>query len=149
MILRLHTAARHSRRHGRVVENGRQIEAASLPVIDGGLYIEHVYAADHFVHAAEAQLRHILTHLLRQKEKEVNDVFGLPLKLLAQCWILRGDSDRTSIQMALAHHDATHRNERRCGESKFFCSKQRSDGYVSTSLEFAVGLHPNSTAQIA
>src|SRR5437879_11500498 len=111
MVLRLHTAARHSRRHGRVVENGRQIEAASLPVMDGGLYIEHVYAADHFVHAAEAQLRHILTDLFRQKEEAVNDVLGLPSKLLAQHRVLGGNAYRTSIEMTLAHHDATHRNE--------------------------------------
>ncbi len=92
MILRLHAPSRHARRHGRIMENGRQIQAAPLPVIHGRFHVEHVDAPDHLVHAAEAHLRHVLPHLLRQKEEEVDDVLGLPLKALAQHRILRGDA---------------------------------------------------------
>ncbi len=72
-----------------------KIETAALPMIDRGPHVEHVDAADHFVHAAKAQFRHVLPHLLREEEKEVDDVFGLPLKTLAQRRILRGDTDRS------------------------------------------------------
>src|SRR5208282_6478233 len=94
MILRLHATACYARWHWRIVENSRQIQASTLPVIDGGLGIEHVDAAYHFVHTAEAEVGHISPHLFREKEKEIDDVFRLSLKLLAQHGILRGDSDR-------------------------------------------------------
>ena len=44
MILGMHAAACDPRGHGRVVQYRRQIQTASLPVIDGGLYVEQVNA---------------------------------------------------------------------------------------------------------
>ena len=117
-------------------------------MIDGGLHVEHIDAADHFVHAAEAELGHVLPHLFRQKEEEIDDVLGLPLKSLAQHGILRGDADRASVEMALAHHDAAHRNQRRGGETEFFSAEQRGDHYIAAGLQLAVGLHADSAAQI-
>src|ERR1700683_3067889 len=84
MILRLNTPACNARRDRRIVENRREVETLGLPVIDGFGRIEHVDAAYHLVHRAETQLRHVLANLLCDKEKEINNVFGLPLELLAQ-----------------------------------------------------------------
>ncbi len=125
----------------RVVQNRGKVDAARLPVIDGGLHIKHVDAADHFVHSAKAQLRHVLPHLLGKKEKEIDDMLGLALELLAQRRILRGNSDRTGIQMALAQHDAAHGDQRRGGKTELLRAEQRGDHHVAAGLQLAVGLY--------
>ena len=50
--------------------------------------------------------------------------------------------------MALAHHDAAHSNQRRGGESEFFCSQQCGDNNIAPGLQFAVGLHADTAAQV-
>ena len=148
MVLRLHAAPRHARRHWWIVKNGRQVQSARLPMIDGRLRVEHVDAANHLVHAAETQFGHVLPNLLGQKEEEVDDVLRLPLKSLAQHGVLRGDADRTGVEMAFAHHDAAHRDQRRGGETKFFGAEERGDHDIAPGLQLAVGLHADSTTQI-
>src|ERR1700675_394049 len=148
MVLRLHTPACHARWYGRVIENGGQVQPPSPPVIHDLLHVEHCYAPDHLVHAAEAEVGHVLPHLLRQEEEEVDDVFRLSLKLLAQHGILRGNAHRASVEMALAHHDAAHRNQRGGGKTEFFCAEQCGDHYIAPSLQLPVRLHTDSTAQI-
>ena len=50
--------------------------------------------------------------------------------------------------MALAHHDAAHRDQRSRGEAEFFRAQQSRNHYVATSLEFAVGLHSNVMLEV-
>ena len=50
--------------------------------------------------------------------------------------------------MAFAHHDAAHGDERRGGEAEFFGAEKGSDDNVAAGLEFAVGLHLDSGAQV-
>src|ERR1700722_2881534 len=99
VILSLRAVPRHARRQRRIVENRRQIEAARFPVIHGWLDVEHVDASDHFINPAEAKFRHILANLLREKEKEIDNVLRLALKLLAQQGILRSDSDGAGVEV--------------------------------------------------
>ncbi len=73
---------------------------------------------------------------------------GWPWNLLAQHRILRGDAHRAGIQMAFAHHDAAHGDQRRGGETEFFRAQQRRDHYIAAGLQFAVGLHADAAAQI-
>ena len=73
---------------------------------------------------------------------------GLAGELLAQRRILRGDAHRASVQVALAHHDASQRDQRRGGESELFGAQQRGDGHVAAGLELAVGLHGDAAAQV-
>ena len=63
----------------RIVEDRGEIEPLRLPVVDRLARVEHVHAADHLVQRAEAQLRHVLAHLLRDEEEEIDDVLGLTL----------------------------------------------------------------------
>ena len=116
--------------------------------MDGRLHVEHVDAPDHLVHAAEAEISHVQSNLLGKEEEKVDDVLRLPLKPFAQHGILRGDAHRAGVEMALAHHDAAHGNQRRGGESKFLGTEQRSDYNVAAGLQLAVRLDANSTAQI-
>src|SRR5580698_4424901 len=118
VILSLRAVPRHARRQRRIVENRRQIEAARFPVIHGWLDVEHVNATYHFIDPAESEIGHILPHLLSQKEKEIDYVLGLPLKLLTQQGILGGDADGAGIEVALAHHHAAHRDQWSCGKTE-------------------------------
>ena len=82
------------------------------------------------------------------KKKKLMTCSGWPCELLAQHRVLRGDADGAGVQMALAHHDAAHRDERRRGKAEFFGAEQRSDDDVAAGLQFAVGLHADAAAQI-
>src|ERR1700691_326977 len=148
VVLRLHATPRHSRWRWRIVKNGRKIQPTRLPMIDGGSYVEHIDAPDHIVQAAEAELCHVLAHLLREEKEEIDDVLGLPLKLPAQHRILRGNSHRTSVEMALAHHDASQCNQRRGGETEFFGAEQRSDDHIAAGLQLAISLNADTAPQI-
>src|SRR6185295_18604847 len=66
----------------------------------------------------------------------------------SQGWILRGDSDRTRVQMTNAHHDATQSHEW-CGcKSKFFGSQQRCNNYIASGFELAVCLNGDAAAEV-
>ena len=127
----------------------RKVQAARFPVIDGAARMfEHVHAADHLVERAEAQLRHVLAHLFGDEEEKVDDVFRLALELGAQHGILRGHAHRTGVEVALAHHDAAHRDQRRGGEAELLGAQQRGDGDVAAGLQLAIGLDADAAAQV-
>ena len=105
-------------------------------------------AADHLVDRAEAELRHDLAHLLGDEEQVLHDVLGLPREALAQLRVLRRDADRTRVQVADAHQDAAHRDERRGREAELVGAEQRGDRDVAAGLESAVGLHADAAAQV-
>jgi hypothetical protein len=50
--------------------------------------------------------------------------------------------------MALAHHDAAHRNQRGSSKTEFFGAKQRGDHDIAAGLQFAVSLHADTAPQI-
>ena len=121
-------------------EDGGEVEALGFPVVDGVADVEHVHAADHVVERAEAELGHDLADFFGEEEEEVDDVFGLAGEFLAELGVLRGDADGAGVEVALAHHDAAERDERRGGEAEFFGAEQRGDDDVAAGLELAVGL---------
>src|ERR1700680_4526956 len=110
VILLLHAMSCDATWNRWIVKNRGQIKTARLPVVYGWLRFQHVDAAHHIIHFLEAHFGHELAHLFRDKEKEIDDVFGLSRELRAKHWVLRGDSYRASIEMTLAHHDAAQRN---------------------------------------
>ena len=65
----------------------------------------------------------------------------------AQCRVLRGDADGTGVQMALAHHDATGGDQRRCGKAELVGAEQRAHDHVATGAQAAVDLHSDAAAQ--
>jgi hypothetical protein len=55
---------------------------------------------------------------------------GWPVKR-AQHRVLRGDADRAGVEVALAHHDAAGRDQRRGGEAELVGAQQRGDDHVA------------------
>ena len=112
------------------------------------LRLEQVGAADQVLELADAELRHVPAHLLGDEEEEVDDVLGLALEALAQLRVLRGDADRARVQVAGAHHDAAHRDQRGGGEADLLGAEQRGDHDVAARLHLAVGLDDDAVAQL-
>src|SRR3984957_8328085 len=125
MILRLAAMDADAGRSLRLMEELGEIEALGLPMRDRFGAVEHLHLADHFVEAAIAHRRHPFAHFLGDEEEEIDDMLGLADEAFAQDWILRGDADGTSVEMALAHHDAARRDQRRGGEAEFVGAEQR------------------------
>ena len=134
-------------RHLRLVQHGREVEPARLPVLDRRPHVEAIDAADHLVHRAEAERRHVLAHFLGDEAEEVDDELRLAGEVRAQLRILRRDADRTGVEMADAHHHAARHDERRGGEAELLGAEQRGDDDVAAGLELAVDLHDDAVAQ--
>src|SRR5436305_224435 len=95
-----------------------KIQRVRLRVVRRRKRAQEIAATDDLVHRANAEPSHDLAHFLRNKEEVVHDVLGLTIELCAQLRVLRCDSDRTRVQMTLAHQQATFDDERRCSKSK-------------------------------
>ena len=109
--------------------------------------VEKVGTADQFVEFPNAELCHERACFFCDKEKEVDDMFRLAAKFLAQNRILRGNADRAGIQMTFAHHDAA-RNHKRCGsKTEFICTEQGADNDIASGLHLTVSLHDYTAAQ--
>ena len=131
----------------RLDEQLGEIEALGLPVLDQLALVEHLHLADHLVEGAEAERGHDLAHFLGDEEEVIDDVLGLALEALAQHRVLRRDADRAGVEMALAHHDAAGRDQRRGREAEFVGAEQRADHHVAPGADAAVDLHGNAPAQ--
>ena len=128
-------------------EDGAEVDAARLPVVDRAVHLEQVGAADHLVERAHADRRHQLARLLGDEEEVLDDVVGRPLEALAQLRVLGRDADRTRVQVADAHHDAAHRDQRGGREADLVGAQQRGDHDVAAGLHLAVGLRrPRASA---
>ena len=129
-------------------ENGTEVDPVGFPVIDGLLHLERVHAADHFIDRAKAKRGHDLACFLGDHEKIIDHMLRIAGEFLAQLRILCGDAHGTGIEVALAHHDATHGDERRGGETHFLRTKQRGDNHIAAGLEAAVSLQHHTAAEV-
>src|SRR5258708_17635787 len=125
-----------------------EIEAAGFPMFDGLFGLEPVGAADHLVDLPEAKLRHESAHLLGNHAHEIGNVLRLAGETLAKLGVLSGNAHWTSIEMANAHHDATHGHERSGGETEFLSAKQRGDDDIPAGFQLAIGLADDAGTQI-
>ena len=130
----------------RLIEDVAEVEAMRLPVIDGGLRLETIGTANHFVDFTEAELGHDFTQLRRDKAHEVHDMLGLAGETLAQPGILSGDTRGAGIQMADPHHDATDRHQRRRRKTELLSAEQRGDRHIAPRLQLTVRFDDDATA---
>ena len=148
MILGLNLMASHARWQRGRVENRGEVDAFGLPVVLGDGGVDFFHSPHHLIECAEAKFGHVLAHLLGEKEEEVDYMLGLALETRAQNRILCRDAHRTGVQVAFAHHDAAHGDQRHGGEAELFGAQQRGNHHVAARLQLAVGLHFDAAAQI-
>ncbi len=107
-----------------------------------------VHPADHLVHGAEAEPRHVLAHLLRDVAEEVLDELGPARELGPQARVLGRDADRAGVEVADPHHDAAHDHEGAGGEPELLGAHQRADHHVAAGLHLAVHLDDDPVPQL-
>ena len=81
-------------------------------------------------------------------KKKLTTYSGLPANFLRSSGSCVAMPDRAGVQMALAHHDAADRDQRRGGDAPFFGPQHRGNGHVFGGANHAVGLHDDAAAQI-
>src|SRR3546814_18751872 len=69
---------------------------------------------------------------------QVDDLFRRADELLPELFILRADTHRAGVGMALAHHDAAHRNQRQRADAELLRAQNGGDHDVAPGLEPAV-----------
>ncbi|MNL32541.1 hypothetical protein D3C87_1544000 [compost metagenome] len=74
-------------------------------------------------------------------------MFRRALEALAQNRVLRRNTHRAGVEMALAHHDAAGRNQRRGREAELVGAEQGADQDVPAGLETAIDLQPHAGPQ--
>ncbi len=148
MILRLAVMRMHLRADLRPVKELRQIQPVRLPMVHRPPHVEAIGPTDHLVDGAEAHCRHDLPHLLRDEEEVVDHVLRLARELRAQDGVLSRDTDRAGVQVALAHHDAAERDQRRRREAELVRSEKRTDHHVPPGPQAAIDLNGDATAQV-
>ena len=149
MVLLLGAVEVHARVRGlRWCEQRTKVEPLRLPVDDRVADVEHLRTPDHLVDRAEAELRHYASCVFGDHEQVVHDVLGLARELLPKLGILRRHTDRAGVEVALAHHDAAERDERRRREAEFFGAEERCDDDVAARLELAIRLQDDAAAQV-
>ena len=144
--------------HGAVVAYGSvrigaeeevfQVDRRSLPVGDVLLLLQAVVAADHFVDGVEAEAGHDFPQVLGDEPHEVDDVFRLALKALAQLFVLRADAVGAGVEVAHAEHVAADGQERSCAEAEDFRAEQGGDGDVPAGEHLAVDFDLYAVAQL-
>ena len=146
VALRLDTAACRAIGHRRTVQQRVEVNGLRLPVI--GLALdEQIGVPDEVLKMSHAQLRHDLADLLRDEGEIVDQVFRLAGEFLAKLRVLRGDSDRAGVEVALAHHDAAERDHRRRAEREFLRAEQPRDHDIAPGLELSIRLQADAPAQ--
>ena len=86
--------------------------------------------------------------LLGDHEQVVDDVLRLAAEHLPQVRVLRRDADRARVEVALPHHDAAERDQRRRAEAELFGAEQRGDHDVAAGLQTAIGLQHDTAPQV-
>ena len=115
---------------------------------DGLVRLEEVRAPDEVIHRGVPQLGHVRPEVLREQEEEVHDVVLVAGELLPELWVLRGDPHGARVLVALAHHDAPHRHQRRGAQAPLLGAEQRGDEQVAPRLELSVRLQHRASAQV-
>src|SRR3546814_13017524 len=78
---------------------------------------------------------------------QVDDLFRRADELLPELFILRADTHRAGVGMALAHHDAANRNQRQRADAELLRAQHGGDHDLAPALETVDGAQPDPVAQ--
>ena len=141
LVVRLHAAID-------CFENLREVKIASLVERNRLVAFEQVAAATSFFERMEAKACKDFTDFVCNKVEEVFDVFRLACKTLAEFSILRCNTHRALVRMALAVHHAAKAYEQVCRKSKFFGTEESCHHNVTARLELTIDLELDAATQV-
>ena len=109
---------------------------------------QQVRPPDHLVDRPRPDARQHLAHLLRIEAHQVHDLVRRPGELRPQRRVLRADPDRAGVALALPHHDAAHRDQRRRADPELLRPEHRRDDDVPPGPQAPVGPQDHPVAQV-
>mmetsp|Transcript_53181 Transcript_53181/g.94974 ORF Transcript_53181/g.94974 Transcript_53181/m.94974 type:complete len:304 (-) Transcript_53181:1972-2883(-) len=139
-----HTHADLEGRHQHV----RQVNELGLVGSNGVLGDQQVGATSHLLHSVEAHLRHVGTDLLSHHEEVVDNMLRCTIKLFTEDRILGSNTNWAGVQVALAHHGATHSNQGGSRETELISAKHAGNHDITASAKLSVGLQDNAATQV-
>ncbi len=107
--------------------------------IHSGAGAEAVVPAGELAEGTHTKLREAMAHFFGERTEVGDDHFGFAGESGAELFVLRGDSDGASIEMALARHDATDGEERGGAKAEFVGAKN--GGQDDIAGEFQASVH--------
>mmetsp|Transcript_25073 Transcript_25073/g.71595 ORF Transcript_25073/g.71595 Transcript_25073/m.71595 type:complete len:271 (-) Transcript_25073:2963-3775(-) len=128
-------------------EQRAEVKISALVVSSLLVVLQVLSLSDHLLHRTVSELGHDFADLFCEQEKVVHDMFRLSGELLSKFLVLSGNTDWTSVQMTLSHHDAAHGNQRSSRKSEFLRSKQTGNRNITTSLDLTVSLKFDSVTE--
>ena len=135
--------------HLGLIQQRGQIQILVLPVAGFfRLRNEHLGATHHLVDGAEAQHRHVFTHLLSDEVHIVDNVFRLATEVFAQRRVLSSNAHGAGIQIAHTHHHAANGNQRCGGKAIFLSAQQCSNNNVTTGEQLAISFQCYAVTQV-
>ncbi|GBD45728.1 hypothetical protein HRbin41_00543 [bacterium HR41] len=129
-------------------EQRAQVEPARLPVVDSGIGLEQLGAADQLRHRANPERGHDPPRLLSDEPQVVDDVLGLAGEPFAQHRVLGRHPDGTGVEVADAHHHAAERDQRRGRETELVSAENRGHDDIAAGAHLAVDLDEDPRAQV-
>mmetsp|Transcript_6971 Transcript_6971/g.13276 ORF Transcript_6971/g.13276 Transcript_6971/m.13276 type:complete len:305 (+) Transcript_6971:2716-3630(+) len=109
--------------------------------------LQQINASDEIIDLSDSQTSHNLSCFLGNHEEVVDNVFRLSSEHLAKVRILSGNSHWASVEVAFAHHDAAHCDERSGCEAVLLSSKHRGLDNIKPSLKLSIGLYDNTVTK--
>src|SRR5579859_393592 len=115
--------------------------------IHSGARAEAVVPAGEFAQRADAELREAIANLFGKGTKIGCDHFRFAGETRAKFFVLRGDAHGTSVEMALAGHDAADGEKRGGAEAEFVGAEKSGNDDVARKFQAAVHAKRNAGAQ--
>src|SRR5665213_3113060 len=98
-------------------QDGRQVDARRLPVVDGHRRVDQVDPPDRLLEGVQAQRGQVLANLFGDVLEEGLDELRGARVALPEHRVLGGDPDRAGVEVTDPHHDATRYDQRGGGEA--------------------------------
>jgi len=110
--------------------------------------VEQVRTADHLIKSRKAEIGEDFANFLGDERHQVHDFVRRTGELGAQAFVLRADADGAGVGMALAHHDAAHRQKAGGADAVLLRAQHRRDDDVAPRTQAAIGTQRDLIAQV-
>ena len=115
--------------------------------VEAGLSFEAVVPAAQLGQGANTEVGEASADFFGESAKIGDDHFRLAFEAHSERFVLRGDANRTGVQVTLARHDAADGNERGGPEIKFVGAQDRSHQNVTGKAHAAVDTQTHAGTQ--
>ncbi len=127
-------------------QEGGEVEVLRLPVPLERTRQQHVGPANDFIQSSESHDAQEFADFLGDEEEVLDHLFGRAAELCAEDRVLRCDTHRASVEVALPHHDAAHGDQGGRRKAVLLGAQACRDDDVAPSFELTISLqaHPSS-----